>query len=159
MSGNRHFAFRGREISAGEGFQEQIRIVAGAIGIVAIILGFFFAGKLFFAVKDGLEHPGDVHPIIVEWEEVLGGDELSAPVGDGELGLARVIAVVIVGAGTVVLVWIALGFVRTGARVISWVISDLGAMRKLTTELDQRVEDVATGVAASVAKSDQGDTR
>ena len=60
MSGNRSFGFRGREVSAGEGFQEQIRIAAGVIGIAAIVIGFFFAGKLFFAIKGGLEHPDEI---------------------------------------------------------------------------------------------------
>jgi hypothetical protein len=114
-------------------------MLAGIVGMAAIVCGFLFAGKLFFAVKNTLQDPAGLHPVVAEWEEVIGGgEEVTAPVPNGEIPIGRIVAVAIVGVGTVVLVWIALGFVTTGARVVSWAVSDFDAMKKLTAELESR---------------------
>lgn len=139
MSQNRASILGRQDSVISQGFREHLRMLAGVIGMAAIVCGFLFAGKLFFAVKDTLQDPAGLHPVVTEWEEVIGGgEEVTAPVPNGEIPIGRIVAVAIVGVGTVVLVWIALGFVTTGARIVSWVVSDFDAMKKLTSELESR---------------------
>lgn len=138
MPENRTPVFGRFEGPISQGFREHLRMLAAIIGMAAIVFGFVFAGKLFFAVKDALLDPAGLYSVVAEWEQVIDGEEMTAPVADGEMPLGRIVAVVIVGAGTIVLVWIALGFVTTGARVVSWVVSDLDATKKLASELQAR---------------------
>ncbi len=138
MSENRTSVFGRHDGTISQGFREHLRILAGIIGMAAIVFGFVFAGKLFFAVKDALQDPAGLYPVVAEWEQVIDSEEMTAPVPDGEMPVGRIVAIAIVGVGTVVLVWIALGFVTTGARVVSWVVSDYDATKKLASELQSR---------------------
>lgn len=122
----------------GSGFQELrefLRLAAGILGLLAIVFGLYCAAKLFFAVKDGLQHPEQLGSLVEQWSEIVGGRDLTIALPEGELPLGRTVAISVLGTGSVVLVWIAFGFVRVGARLISWTLTDVEATKKLVAQI------------------------
>ena len=63
--------------------------------------------------------------------------------------LARVIAVIVLGGGSLLLAWLALGIMLTGAKIVSWTAGDREAVKKILTHVfgpGRVAGEVATGV-------------
>ena len=108
-----------------------LRLLAAAMGIVVVVIGVLFAMKMFYAIFAALQAPKDVQPLLEQWISVLGKDELDLTIGKDTLPLARILATVVLGGGAVVLTWIAMGLIVTGAKVVSWTTSDREAIKRI----------------------------
>jgi len=111
-----------------------LRLLAAGLGVAAVAIGLFFAVKVFCAVFATLQEPEHFRPLLEEWTTVLGKEDLDLVIGEDTLPLARILATLVLGGGTVALTWIALGLVGAGAKVVSWTTSDREAIKRILRE-------------------------
>jgi hypothetical protein len=117
--------------ASAEKLRDALRVVATLVGVIAIVVGFFFATRLFGTLHSGLTKPEKFNSTIDKWESILGGEELDLVVGGKNYPLARPLAVALLGGGTFVLVWIVLGIMITGAKIVSVTTSDTEAIKRI----------------------------
>ena len=116
-----------------EQFTRVLRVLAVVIGIVAIVIGLVFAVKIFTLVHGGLQNPQKFQGVLQRWAPAVGGDELTIETETARVPLANVVAVVVLGGGTLLLGYLALGIMRTGAKIVAWTATDREAVKKLLT--------------------------
>lgn len=128
---------RGREAeeSAGlfsfESLHQVIRAAAGVLGVVIIVIGLVFAMRLFAALLGTLRNPEGIQPQVAQWATVLGGDELTVVIAGNKYPCGRIVAVIVLGGGSVVLAWIAMGLTLTGAKLVSWTLGEREAIKRI----------------------------
>lgn len=114
-----------------EKLRDALRVIATLIGVIAIVVGFFFATRLCGAIYSGLAKPEKFNSAIDKWERTLGGEELDLVVEGKNYPLARPLAIALLGGGMFVLVWIIMGIMITGAKIVSVTASDKEAVKKI----------------------------
>jgi len=112
---------------------EGIRIVGSVIGLVVLVVGVFFAIRLFGAIYATLSDPTPKEQIVEKWAQFVGGDELNVVVQDRTYRPARQVAIFCLGLGTFLLVWVTLGIAAAGAKIISLTASDREAIKRILT--------------------------
>jgi len=118
--------------SIGSMLESAGRMGATALGVLAIVIGLICVLNIFNGIFDTLKDPGRVEPIVEQWTETLGGDELDISFSDTEdYPVARVLAIVLLGVGACVLAQLALMIVVCGAKIISFASSDRKAVKKI----------------------------
>jgi len=110
---------------------QGVRVAGAILGIIAIIIGLVYATRVFDLVFNVLQMPEAFQLHLSKWAEAVGGEELDLTIAGETLHGARFLAVAILGGGCVVLVWLSLGFVLVGAKIVSWTLSDREAVKKL----------------------------
>jgi hypothetical protein len=108
-----------------------LRVAGTVLGIIIIIVGLVFAIMLFEQIYSTLKSPEGFDGAVRQWIPVVGGEDVEVEVEGRPVPVARLMAIVILGGGTVLLVWIAMGFMLTGARIVSWTTSDREAIKKI----------------------------
>lgn len=111
-----------------------MRLAASAVGIAAILVGLWFAIKLFGAIAEGLQSPEAYRESIQQWTTLVGGEGLKVKVGEQEFALAPAIALAAIGMGLVLLTWLSLGVMLTGARIVSWSSGEREAVKRILQE-------------------------
>jgi len=117
------------------GLRELLRVIAAVLGIIAIAAGLYLSITLFVTVKDGLKDPESVAPTIARWARLLAEEDATFEFAGGEHPAGTALAVAVVGGGALLLMWIAVGLLSAGARVVSRTISDIEAVKKLAAEI------------------------
>jgi hypothetical protein len=108
-----------------------VRVVSALLGLVAIIIGLLYGIRVFDRIYSGLDDPAGFGGTIDEWAAALGGEDLDYPVGDRTVHTSKVVAVAVVGVGSFLPVWLALGIMAAGAKVVSWTATDKEAIRRM----------------------------
>jgi hypothetical protein len=114
-----------------EGWHEGLRLAATLIGLGLMLIGFYFAIGLFGDIYSGLKEPERLTPFIESWEKVIGGKGLDITVAGQTYPASRVSAILVLGGGCWALVYVAIGFMSAGARIVSWTATDRQAIRRI----------------------------
>ena len=121
-------------VSSGIGVMGRLlRVFATLLGIVAIVVGLVYAVKIFDLVYSNLSAPADFQGVLTQWASAVGGEELDFVHEGGRVPLANIVAILVVGGGTLVLAWVAMGIMLTGAKIVSWTAGDRDAVKKILT--------------------------
>jgi hypothetical protein len=108
-----------------------LRVVATMLGFVVILVGLWMVLKIFGAVFEGVTAPQGMAPTFAGWVETVGGDKLKLTINGSEIHLAPVLATVMIGGGALVLAWLSMGVMLTGAKIISWTSGDREAIKRI----------------------------
>lgn len=114
-----------------EKLRDALRVIATLIGVIAIVVGLFFAIRLFGALYSGLAKPEKFDSTIDKWEMTLGGEDMDLIIEGRNYPFARPLAIALLGGGTFLLVWIVLGIMITGAKIVSVTTSDMEAIKRI----------------------------
>lgn len=114
-----------------EALSSVARLMAMGLGIIAIVIGLYCSAKVFFGIHDVLTNPEGFQAIYQQWVEAVGGEELSVQIDDDQFPVANLVAILVLGLGSLALAWIAIGIMITGARIVSWTSSDREAIKKI----------------------------
>jgi hypothetical protein len=128
-----------------ESWQEGLRLTATALGLCLMLIGFYFAMRLFGEIYSGLKQPERFAPMIVSWERVVGGKDLDVTVAGQKYPVARLSAIVILGGGCWALVHVAIGLVWAGARIVSWTATDRLAIKRIILQALGKPDNIDTG--------------
>ncbi len=110
---------------------QGVRVAGAILGIIAIIIGLVYATRVFDLVLNTLHAPGAFEAHLDKWVEAVGGEQLDLTLAGETFHGARVFAIMILGGGALVLVWLSLGFITVGAKTVAWTLSDREAIKKL----------------------------
>jgi hypothetical protein len=110
---------------------QALRVAAAALGVVAIIIGLVYATRVFGMAFTALRDPVGFGEHVEQWVAAVGGDQLDIVVENVTLRPARPVALMVLGGGTAILAWIAIGITLAGAKTLSWTLGDGEAVRKL----------------------------
>jgi hypothetical protein len=108
-----------------------LRAVSAVLGIIAIIIGLMYATQMFTLLFSALQEPDSIHTYLEKWTEAVGGEELDIVIDGTTYPCANAIAITVLGGIVVCLAWISMGLILTGAKVVSWTLSDREAIKKI----------------------------
>jgi len=109
-----------------------IRAVSAGLGVIAITIGLIYVTRIFSAVFSALQGPETFQGLLDKWIPAVGGDELDIVTSGGATyHTARLVAIIVLGGGSVVLAWISMGLILTGAKIVSWTLSDREAIKRM----------------------------
>jgi hypothetical protein len=111
-------------------FKQVVRISGGMVGVAAMLVGVVYGGKILKLLFNILSAQGMGQPIL-DLAELLGGTELSLPTEFGSIPLAMPLAAGIFVVALLVVGWLALGLITTGAKVVSFCLADRESMKEL----------------------------
>jgi hypothetical protein len=115
--------------SALQGF----RVMGALLGIIAMITGLVYTSKLFTMVLYVLKTPDAAHSIFKNWATALGDNQLILTVQGDSFDMTLIATLLIVGTGALLLTYIALTLITTGAKILSWTLGDKEAIKKILT--------------------------
>lgn len=96
-----------------------MRIVVGAVGIITLVVGVYYATFLFDAIYTALTAPQGFESAFLQWREILGGDALDITVDGQTVPLSRLAAIAFVGFGSMALFWLTLQIVYVGCKILT----------------------------------------
>ena len=109
--------------------------VGALCGLAMILVGIYFAVQLFGAAYSAVTAPEPFGPVVDQWAQYLGGDQPVLEVGDEVQIGPRLLAILVLGGCTLVLLWITLAVIATGARIVYWMGTDLDAVKRVLSHL------------------------
>ncbi len=112
-------------------FEGGGRFAATCLGVVVILAGLLATLKVFGALYDGLRAPQESTELFRQWADTVGGEKLTIDVNGNKLAVAPFLAVTVIGGGTFLLCWLAMGIMLAGAKIVSWSSGDREAVKKV----------------------------
>lgn len=114
-------------------FLDAMRILATVLGMILMVIGLIYVSKLFYGIYNALQDPEAFGPLLEQWAQVMGGEDLSLITPQKEYDVSRLVAIVVLGGGAYVLIRLALGLLTAGAKIISITAGDRAAVKKILT--------------------------
>ena len=98
-----------------------------------MLIGLIYATNIFMLILGALKNPTAAQSVMTQWMTVLGGDQLGFTIQGVGFPGATLLAIVILGALTVILPWLAIALLTTGAKILAWTLGDKEAIKKILT--------------------------
>lgn len=111
-----------------------VRAVGAILGVIAIAIGLVYATRIFALVFAALHSPEAFQAHLDKWVTAVGGGELDVAIGGTTYHGARIIAIMVLGGGAFILMWISMGIILAGAKTVSWTLSDREAVKKVLAQ-------------------------
>jgi len=100
---------------------QLIRFGAAVVGGLVMLAGLWCCMRVFSGLFHAVTSPAEFQTRVADWATILGGETLKVKVQDQEIPLANVAAVGVLGLVALLLVWLSLGMLVAGAKIISLV--------------------------------------
>ncbi len=115
--------------------QSNLRVGANLfitlVGVLMVLIGLYFAIKLFYRIFDALLYPEHIRELLVAWAQTMEWHVLEFDLQGKTLSFGRSFALVVLGIGGFLLVSIALAVIRTGARIIAFATEEREAIKDI----------------------------
>lgn len=111
-----------------------LRLACQVIGVIVIFWGIGLASQIFADLWGRRDDPELLSKLAAPAEKYL-GDQPMAVVGGEKVPLSRVASIVFVLGYHVLIAWIAMGIMVTGARMIAWNFDERRQLRVILQEL------------------------
>lgn len=120
------------QISIADVLRNSFRLMAALFGIFLILMGVYFAAQLFGAAYSAMTAPDNFGPVVEKWSEFLGGDEPIIDVNNGQVKIQpQLFAFFALGGAGLVMLWLSLSVITTGAKIVYWMGTDLDAVKRV----------------------------
>ena len=120
------------EASISEVLRNWFRVTAAMFGMFLILMGLYFASQLFGVAYSALTQPDQFGPVVEKWTEFLGGDQPIIDVNNGQVKISpRLFAFLALGGAGLVMLWLSMGVITTGAKIVYWMGTDLDAVKRV----------------------------
>jgi hypothetical protein len=116
-----------------DAFLRLIRAFVAVLGVTAILIGMLYAARTLHLVYSALSSPETLRSVLDRWASAVGGKELDFVIAGTTYHAADVVAIVVLGAGAVVLAWISMGLILTGTKVVFWALGNRQGIKKVPT--------------------------
>ena len=107
------------------------RLAATVLGLIVIVVGLVYAAKIFVSIYDTLWAPETLKAPLAKWADAVGGEDLDVELEGQTYHAARGLAVLVVVVFNLILAWISMGIMLTGAKIVSWTSSEREAVKKI----------------------------
>lgn len=115
--------------------KENLRVAANLfitlVGVLMVLIGLYFAIKLFYRIFDALLYPEHIRELLMAWSQTLQWHVLDFDLQGKTLSFGPTLALAVIGIGAFLLVSIALAIVRTGARIIAFATEEREAIKDI----------------------------
>jgi len=106
-------------------------VIATVIGLIVMVIGLKYTVDIFYFIYDALRTPELLNGMIQDMANSIGGDAFTLNVGKKVFPMANIMALMVYCGGSVALAWVAMGLIRTGARIVSWTSGDREAVKQI----------------------------
>jgi hypothetical protein len=107
-----------------------IRAFVAVLGVIAVVIGILYAARTLHLIYSALSNPESLRSILDRWASAVGGKELDVVIAGDTYRAAGVVAIVVLGAGAVVLAWMSMGLIMTGTKVVFWALGNRRAIKE-----------------------------
>lgn len=114
-----------------ETIKSIISLVATCIGLVVIIIGLKYAMDIVQLIFTILESPTYLKDPVQQIAEVIGENAFGGRLEGGTVFLANIMALTVYCCGALVLAWLTLAMMQTGAKIVSLNVGDRSAVKTL----------------------------
>jgi hypothetical protein len=108
-----------------------VSLVATSIGLVILLIGLKYAIDIFQLIFALLESPSRLTGVIQQTAASIGGSAFDLRLEDRSVPLANLMALTAYGCGALLLAWLTLALMHTGAKIISLTAGDRRAVKQL----------------------------
>ena len=115
-------------------------------GLILIAVGIYFACQLFGAAYSAVTAPEEFGPVVEQWSEYVSGGDPLLIIDDRAQINPRLIALIVLGFCTLVMIWITKAVITIGAKIVYWMGSDLDSVKRVLSHVfGPTVIDVVKG--------------
>jgi len=114
-----------------ETIKNIISLLATIIGLVVIIIGLKYAMDIFQLVFTILKSPADMAGVIHQMAESIGGSAFDLRLEGRAVPLANIMALMVYCCGALLVAWLTLVMMHTGAKIVSLTAGDRRAVKQL----------------------------
>jgi len=108
-----------------------ISLAASIAGIIILLYGFKLCIDIFMLLYSALTEPAQIASVLNQWAQTDLLKSLTFTLGERTFSLAHILAIIIGGGCAVLLGWLAITMMQTGARIISWTSNEEEAIKKI----------------------------
>jgi hypothetical protein len=120
------------QIALTEILRNWFRVMAALFGMFLILMGLYFAAQLFGVAYSAVTAPDEFGPVVEKWSEFLGGEEPIIDVNNGQVKInPQLFAFLALGGAGLVMLWLSMSVITTGARIVYWMGTDLDAVKRV----------------------------
>ena len=112
-------------------FRAGASLVATFAGLFIILVGLKYAVELVGLIFDILKNPSELQAVLEQLAVSIGGNAFDLAIGQRNIPLANIIALMVYCCGALILTWLTIALIRTGARIVSWTSGDQEAVRQI----------------------------
>ncbi len=106
-------------------------LIASIVGIVIILYGFKFCIDIFTLIYGAFTEPKQIAAILDQWAQTPALKSLTFTLGKQTFALAHLFAIIIGGGCALLLAWLAIAMMQTGAKIVSWTTGEREAIKKI----------------------------
>ena len=118
-------------LSTPQSIKSYISVIASVVGIVIIVYGFKLCLDIFALIYSAFTEPKQIADILNQWAQTSALKSLTFSLGKQTFSLAHISAIIIGGGCALMLGWLAIAIMQTGARIISWTSNEEEAIKKI----------------------------
>lgn len=115
--------------------KDNLRLAANLfitlVGAFMVLIGLYFAIKLFHRIFDAILYPEHIRELLVAWSQTMQWQALDFDLQGKTLSFGPSFALAVIGIGAFLLVSIALAIIRTGARIIAFATEEREAIKDI----------------------------
>lgn len=120
--------------------------VTTLFGLALIVVGIYFACRLFGVAYSAVMDPEPLGPAMEQWTEYVSGGLPMLEIDDRARINPRLIAVGVLGFCMLVMIWITKAVITTGAKIVYWMGNDLDSVKRVLSQVfGPSVIDVGKG--------------
>ena len=108
-----------------------ISLLATILGLVVIIIGLKYAMDMFQLVFTILKSPAYLADVIHQMAESIGGSAFDLKLEGRAVPLANIMALMVYCCGALLMAWLTLVMMHTGAKIVSLTAGDRRAVKEL----------------------------
>ena len=108
-----------------------VSLVATCIGLIVILIGLKYAVDIFQLIFAILESPSQLTSAIQQTAGSIGGSAFDLRLGGRSVPLANLMALAVYCCGALLIAWLTLALMHTGAKIVSLTAGDRRAVKQL----------------------------
>ncbi len=108
-----------------------ISLIVTCIGLAVILIGLKYAMDIFQLVFSFVQSPANMTDPIRQMADSIGGDVFDLNFKDRSVPLANIMALTVYCGGILLIAWLTLAMMHTGAKIVSLTAGDRNAVKKL----------------------------
>ena len=118
-------------VPAVETMKKIISLIATCIGLAVIIIGLNYAMDIFQLIFTILKSPASLADPIQQLASSFGGSAFDLRLENRTVPLANIMALMVYCGGALVIAWLTLALMHTGAKIVSLTAGDRSAVKQL----------------------------
>jgi len=114
-----------------EKFKGIAGILVTCLGIVIIVIGLKYCIDIFGILFDIIKDPARLNTILTTMVQSLDWEAFNLTSGTKVYPISSVLALLVYGGVIIILAVLAMGMMRTGSKIVSWIIGDRQAVKEI----------------------------